>query len=1082
MKCPSCEHEYLVNARFCENCGTGLYQNCGLCGNTLSPGARYCQSCGTVTASGRQAMPSPYSSISGENRQISVVFSDLVDSTRLSQQLDPEAYRDLIQSYQQAAAAVVDHYQGYIARYLGDGILIYFGFPTAHDDDAERAVNAGYDIVAAIEKLNKERLLREEPALAVRLGIHTGPAVVSEIGDPRNSNVQVLGDTINIASRVQEHAPHNTVAITQATLRLVPGQFITESLGDRQLKGVSAPVKLHQIKQRSGVRSRLEAAVHLTSLVGREPQLGKILEAWRNATTGQGSAILVSGEAGLGKSRVLHAFHERITDTPHTWLECRCTQLDQATAFKPVVELLRRSLRLAETADNASKLTGLENAIENVGGDPAVWVPLMAPLLGMDIPKQYAAPNIGGDQKRKRTVEILVQWLLALGERQGLVVLIEDVHWCDHSTLELLDKLVCESHNSRLLFLISQRPSHPLKLTCNDKLQEITLAPLTGTEVTLMVDALSPARMPDEVKKLICERAGGVPLFVEELTKAVLESETLERKNGGFELVEALEALATAIPSSLQDLLMSRLDMLGSAKQLAQIGAVIGREFHYQLISALSDQPAEALHADLKCLIDAELVYQRGNPPNAVYLFKHALVQDTAYQALLRSSRRKLHGRIAEAQSSLLKQRIINDPGQVAWHFEQAGKIEEAAAYYKKAAILAERRSAIKEAYEISRHAFDLLVDLPYSSEQQQQRMEIMISLGRAIIALKGYAHKEAGEVTRMGVELAGKIGHPLYASLSMSGLCVHHLYRAEFQSCEATAHCLIENSAKYEMPFFNIMGLYHLGCSKLYQGAFSEALHFFDQTLDLFTPALAKASVQMVGQDLYTNTLALKVWPAWLQGNAAEAIRMNASAIEAAREGDSPMTLCHVLCQTARLQQMQGDYEAMLTSAREALDIADCYSLAVWREVARITSGAALCALGKSNEGLPDMSTGIEALVAMGTRGLCPFYLGLYAEANLRAGNHRACERALDDALLLANGTGGHIWTAELLRLKGDWVIQTGGSRTDAMELWRQAETVAQTQQAATLSQRITTRIRRVELAQLKRSTVVAISGQHSA
>ncbi len=1078
MNCPSCQHEYPVHARYCDHCGATLHVDCSLCGATLSPNARYCQSCGTLTPLGREAMPPPYAQIEGENRQISVVFSDLVDSTHLSQNLDPEAYRDLIHSYQRTASEVVDRYQGYIARYLGDGILIYFGFPVAHDDNAVRAVNAAYEIVGAIADLNKQRVRGGEPELTVRLGVHTGPAVVSEIGDPVHSNVQVLGDTINIASRVQEQAPHNAVAITQATLRLVPGLFITEQMGDRELKGVHDPIKLHRIIQRSGVRSRLEAAVHLTPLVGREPQLGKILQAWRDATTGHGSAIMLNGEPGMGKSRVLHAFHERIADTPHTWLECRCSQLDQSTAFQPVVELMRRSLRLAETDNSETKLERMEHAITSVGGDLQAWVPFMAPLLGISAPRGYSPPNMGGDLKRQRTVEVLVKWLLALAKRQSLVVLIEDVHWSDHSTMELLDQLICGAPNSHLLFLISRRPTKALKFSCANDLAQLTLPPLSNTEISVMVDSLSPARMPNEVKQLICDRSAGVPLFVEELTKAVLESEVLERHEGSYRLKAEPETLATAIPSSLQDLLMARLDMLGPAKQLAQLGAVIGREFHYKLIAALSGQSEEALQKDLQKLIHAELIYQRGNPPDAVYLFKHALVHDTAYQALLRSSRRALHGRIAEVQSRLLKQHIINDPGQVAWHYEKAGQIEDAAKYYKQATTLAENRSAIKEAYEISRHAIDLLVDLPHTSKHQQQRLEIMVSLGRGIIALKGYAHREAGEVTRMGVELANKIGHPMYESLSMTGLCVHHLYRGEFQSCEGMARRLVENSAKYEMPFFNVIGQYHLGCSRLYQGQFTEALNYFDKTLQLFTPALARASLQMVSQDLSVNAMALKVWPAWLQGDTAEAIRMDAEATALARELESPITLCHVLCQTARLNQMQGNYDAMLANSQEALNVASRYSIAVWREVARISCGAALCGLGEPKQGLPEMRAGIESITAMGTRGLCPFYLGIYAEATLQLGKLRACERALDDALLLANATGGHVWTAELLRIKGDWLIQTGGTREDAMQFWQQAQTVARQQQAAALEQRIATRIRRIDFSPNQAARLVTKKG----
>jgi len=573
------------------------------------------------------------SSLTGERRHLTVLFCDLVNSTSLAAQLDPEEWREIVADYHRAAAQAIERFGGHVAQYLGDGVMAYFGYPEAHDNDAERAARAGLAILDAISNLNQ---LSTRPELSARIGIDSGAVVV---GASAGKDADVFGDTPNIAARVQAAAESGTVVITDATHRLVSGLFVVEQLGAQALKGIERPVQLYRVIQPSGVRGRLEAAAAtrgLTPFVGREDELRLLINRWERALGGEGQVALIIGEAGIGKSRLLQRFHEQISDAAHTWIEAGAGAFFQNTPFYPVTELLQQFL--GGNGDKSAEvlLAQLEPRLELAGLKPAETIPLIAPLLNLPLSDKYPPLPLSPEQQRRRLLATLVEWVLGTARVQPLVVATEDLHWADASTLELIQLLVEQGATARLLLLYTARPEFRAQWPPRAHYTQVTLSRLSARNVRTMVEEVAARRaMSDETIATVIERTGGVPLFVEELTRAVLESSDAK-------------LTGRAIPVTLHDSLMARLDRLGPAKEVAQVAAVIGSEFSYDLLNTVYATPEAELQQALRNLADAELVYVRGIPPDATYLFKHALIRDAAYEALLRSKRRQYHHKIAE--------------------------------------------------------------------------------------------------------------------------------------------------------------------------------------------------------------------------------------------------------------------------------------------------------------------------------------------------------------------------------------------------------------------------------------------------
>jgi class 3 adenylate cyclase len=645
-------------------------------------------------------LPSNHHTPEAERRQLTVMFCDLVDSTKLSSQLDPEDWRDVVRAYQRVCTEVIQRYEGHVAQLLGDGLLVYFGYPQAHEDDAQRAVHTGLGILEAVEALNTSLKPAKGITLAVRLGIHTGLVVVGAMGGAGRQEQLALGEVPNIASRIQGLAASNMIAISEATYRLVQGYFDCEALGGQTLRGVAEPVHLYRILQESGARGRLDVAVTrgLTPLVGRESEVTLLQERWQQAKSGQGQVILLSGDPGIGKSRLVQILKEHVANESHTRWECSSTEYYQNSALYPVIDLFQRLLQLEAQETPDAKLEKLEQMLSQYRLPVEDTVPLFAPLLSLALPeRRYPPLNLSSQRQRQKTLETLVAILQELAEHQPVLFILEDLHWTDPTTLEFLNLVLDQTPTAPLLVLLTCRPYFQPAWHHRSYLTEITVNRLSHTQVEQIVAGMTDGKtFPPEVLAQIVEKTDGVPLFVEEVTKAILESGHLTEADGHYELTGAFSTLA--IPATLQDSLMARLDRLVTAKAVAQYAAVIGRQFSYELLQAVSQLDEVRLQHELRRLVEAELMYQRGVPPQSTYVFKHALIQDAAYASLLKSTRQQYHQRIAQVLEAQFPETAEAQPELLAQHCTEAGLTEKAISYWHKAGQSAVQRSAHVEA------------------------------------------------------------------------------------------------------------------------------------------------------------------------------------------------------------------------------------------------------------------------------------------------------------------------------------------------------------------------------------------------
>ena len=897
------------------------------------------------TPASASSAPSERETPAGERRQLTVMFCDLVGSTALSEQLDPEELQSLVRTYQEVSTQVIERYDGYIAQYLGDGLLVYFGYPAAHEDDAARAIRAGLEIVTALDQARSQFL---QP-VQVRIGIHTGPVVVGQMGGGSRHEQLALGETPNIAARVQGKAAPDQVVISAATQQLVTGLFETEDHGRHELKGISTPQALYRVVAEGEAQNRFEAAVRsgLTPLVGRAAELAFVHQRWTQAQAGAGQVMLLSGEPGIEKSRLVQELKAQVTQEGATQIEFRCSPYHQNSALYPITEHLQRLLQFTSDDTPEAKLDKLQQTLRHYRFPQPNTFPLLAALLSLPHPAGVPLLTVSPQQQKDLTQTALVAWLIEETAHQPVYNSWEDLHWADPSTLEVLELLLSQVPTTRLLAVLTFRPEFIPPWGTHSYLSQLTLSRLEQAQVSVMVERVTGGKpLPEEVVQQIVTKTDGVPLFVEELTKMVVESDLVHAVNSHYELTGPLPPLA--IPSTLQDSLMARLDRLATVRDVAQLGATIGREFSYELLAAVSALDAATLQRGLQQLVDTEFLYQHGLLPQARYTFKHALIQDTAYQSLLKRTRQQYHQQIAQVFEQQLPETTATQPELVAHHYTEAGLTEQAIPYWQRAGERSIERSAYAEAISHLRQGLELLLTLPDSSERSQQELRLQMALGTPLMATKGYASSEARQAYTRARELCEQLEDSPELFPVLVGLHLMYFVAGEHKTARGVAEQLLRLARRQQAPTFFLSAHDAVGKTALYLGELATAREHLEQGIALYDPQRDAPQVSGAAQDVGAACQMFASHTLWLLGYPDQALKMSQEALRRARELAHPYSLPGPLNFLARVHQFRREVQLTHEFAKAAITHCTDHGFPFWLALGTMLQGWALAEQGQ--------------------------------------------------------------------------------------------------------------------------------------
>ncbi len=1033
MLCSSCHTEIPDGASSCGRCGTACGTTCTECATPLLEAARFCHECGAPRERASSVDPN------GERRHMTVMFCDLVGSTPLSLRLDPEQLQEVMTAYQRLCAEVIQDLDGHVAQYLGDGLLVYFGFPHAHEDDPVRAIRAALAIHEALP-LASARTATRVPELTrlplqARIGVHTGHVVIGTVGGGSHRERLALGDTVNLAARLRELAAPGQVVISDTTRRLVRDVFQLEDLGPRDLRGLSAPVRLWRVTRSAQAASRLEwDDAGLTPFVGRQQELALLLDRWTQVNEGLGQSLLLQGEAGIGKSRLVRSFRERLPRGTYTWLEGRCSPYHRNSAFYPVVNLLEHGLGLADEREPSEKRAKLVLPVRNAGLPEAESVPLFASLLSLPRPEGEPELDLSPEARRRRTLELLVAWLTTLARRRPAVILFEDLHWIDPSTLELLDRMIEQAPTCRVLLLLTLRPGEESHWSDRADLAHLTLHPLTRQQMRQMAEGVAqPKALPAPIADQVVSRADGVPLFVEELTRNLLESDLVRELDDRYELTRERGVLA--IPDTLQGSLTERLDRLGPVKEVAQLAAVLGREFSCELLSAVAEVPPEELERTLALLVDADLFSRRGVGRRAKYLFRHALIHDAAYRSLLKSRRQEHHARVARVLQDHFADRASAEPEIVAHHWDEAGHADEAIAWYQMAGERATRRQAHSEAIEHLSRGLALLEELPPGQEVQERELRLRVALGTPLAMMRGAGTPEVESTYARARELLEDIGDAPQLFGTLWGLSQFYFTRGEIDTSLELNRQILAMAERSGDDRQLVMAHLAAGAPHHYRGEPRLAMPALERSIALYDPERHGQLAHVYGQDPGVIAHAFAMLAQWSLGFPDRASRNCEKAIAIARETGHQISLATALAFGAILHHHSRRIDLVTSLADEAAVIAEKQHFPLYLGIARVMRGWARAHSGEPSRGRAEVEGGLAGLARAGQRLAGPTFLAMLAEVCHRDGSPEGALSAVDGGLALAASHGLHFWDADLLRLRGELLLERDAANEAAAE-----------------------------------------------
>jgi len=1020
-------------------------------------------------AAGEPVKPSqqPKPQDEADRRQLTVMFCDLVDSTALTAQLDPEDMGDLLRAFQRAVATAVARFDGHVAKWTGDGASVYFGYPRAHEDDAERATRASIALIEAVGKLRRERGV----ALEVRIGISTGLVVVGElIGEGEARERGVVGDTPNLASRLQAIAEPDTVVVSESSRRLLGRTFELKPLGLLELKGFKVPVPAWSVIREIENVSRFEASRSeaMTPFVGREQEVALLVNRWRSAAQGKGQVVLLSGEAGIGKSRILAVLRERIGEERHLTFRYQCSPHHVNDAFYPVIGQIWRAARFVSGEPAATRLDKLETMIARAGLESSEIAPYLASLLAIPTEGRYPALEMAPSEVKERTIAAMIELVVGAAKTVPLLMLIEDAHWIDPTSLDLLGRIVERVQHLAVLYVVTARPEFGAPWVDRPHITALSLSRFERSQAVTMIDRImSRKALPAEVLDQIIAKTDGVPLFVEELTKSVLESGLLREENGAYVLASALTPLA--IPSTLHDSLTARLDRLSPIKEIAQIGAAIGREFSYELLEAVSPIKGRVLQDALHQLMAAELIYGRGAPPNASYIFKHALVQDTAYVSLLRGRRQRIHADIAQA----LKQRSGDEecpPAIIAHHFTEAGLAESAAPYWLAAAELALSQSAPAEAESHARAGIALIPRVADGPERDALELGLLVARANAMVPLKSISAPETFAALAAAKRLLDRgIGTDLQRVSILYGLCSASTLTARLKQALEFAHQIIEVAERLDDPTYRVVGHRQLGTIQFYFGQNRDALQSLQRGKKYRDLRRQQALGFRFGWDQGVAILCFEVLVRLSLGLLDSAAQVSEQVrIELVSHGHATTIASATFASQTWPELVLEDLDGLERDSAELAAYCAEKKVEQIRLLASYNHAYARAVREPVERNIAALRATLEALRRSGGNAGNSIIKCNLAEALLVAGDLEAAEAALQDGFAFVEQSGERYWLAGLHRLCGHVALKRREpDLLRAEACFKKAIEIARGQEARLLELRAA-----IDLAQLWRDT----------
>jgi class 3 adenylate cyclase/tetratricopeptide (TPR) repeat protein len=962
-----------------------------------------------------------------ERRQLSVMFCDITGSTALSTRLDPEDLSAVMRAYQSTVRSTISRFGGCIERYVGDGVLIYFGWPEAHETDAESAVRAALALIAAV---NESPIHGEH--LSIHIGIATGLVVVgSQIGEGDARQQTAFGETPNLAARLQSVAEPNTVVIAAGTRRLLGDLFEYRDLGTLEMKGIAAPVRAWQVLRLSIVEGRFQAlrGSAMTPFVGRDEEIERLLQRWAGAKSGDGQVVLISGEPGIGKSRLVQTLAERIAGESYTRLRCFCSPHHQDSALHPAIAQLERAAGFRRDDTAEQRLDKLELLLAEAADSPGEAVPLIAELLSIPTADRYPPLQLAPQKRKEKTLRALLGQLEGLAARQPVLMLFEDAHWSDPTSIELLDLIVDRTASLRLLLIVTFRPEFAAPWTGRSHVSLLSLNRLPPREQGAIIAGVTGGKsLPREVAEQIIDRTDGVPLFVEELTKSVIESGKLTDHGDRYVAAGLLPSLA--IPATLHGSLLARLDRLAPARDVAQIGAALGRQFSHELISAVASIPQPQLNGALAQLVGAELVYRRGVPPDAEYTFKHALVQDAAYQSLLRSRRAHLHARIADVLESAFSELAEAEPETLARHLTAAALARRAIPYWLAAGRRAHQRWALREAIVQLNAGIGLLAEVRDETARMELELDLQDALGRACAAAKGFAPPEVEAAFSRAHELCLRTGETAKLGPVVWGLALTHWFRGNLSVAKALLSPLLENAdtTSDDEQLMVTQGL--MGSLLVVMGERSEAEVHFAIADRLCNPQRQLSAALRFGVGGY-DISTFRVWQAENLAHLGHVDTASAAARDAvvlARRVGYSLTITAVLTLSAGLcAVVLRDPTGAASFAEEATARARDHGFAFWECRARSILGWASALQAGARASVSEIREAIAAARSMGVERQVSWMLGLLSEAELATGDPNAAAEAANEALRWGEKNTLYTTDGRLLCNRGDAMVALG-------------------------------------------------------